>query len=553
MKKHMKKIASVLTVASILGTSVITPFNALSEIPVKAAVSATAPIYTAPTEFPAYKEFSKTNVSVYLPLIEFYGVYLEIDMTKLSNGYGLQVKLPDGTTKTQYSTTAAGVSEKMYIDVLSQEYTKNTRISINVISPAAKIVEQNDVALTGADFIGDAEKGLQDFGQKVYNLYQNQMFVTLATGITAADVDAAENAALTVEESSEKFRLMNLLNEAHQQFDTLTYIKIKQQNEVARKAVNELFTNNTPTSGTIKSTLTQSAFDAAKTLVNQLIDSTQKTAMLADLQQAQNLLKASSVSLTVAPFQLGKDNYVTGQFSGDVAKISLTVNGGTEGVKVGVTPSVLKYYAKNVILKDTDDVLLTAYDTKGTVLGTKKVTVEKQVVTTGSIDSITPFKIGTDNYVTGKYSGDVAKISLTVNGVEGTKVGVTPPDLKYYAKGVILKDTDIVKLTAYDVTGKVLDTETVTIAKQVVTSGFITSIAPFKIGTDNYITGQYTGDVAKISLTVNGVEGVKVPVTPSAIKYYAKTVILNTTDKAVLTTYDINGKVLDTETVSTTK
>ncbi|WP_186008531.1 immunoglobulin-like domain-containing protein, partial [Paenilisteria newyorkensis] len=48
-------------------------------------------------------------------------------------------------------------------------------------------------------------------------------------------------------------------------------------------------------------------------------------------------------------------------------------------------------------------------------------------------------------------------------------------------------------------------------------------------------------------------EGVKVPVTPPAIKYYAKTVILNTTDKAVLTAYDINGKVLDTETVSTTK
>ncbi|WP_425324810.1 immunoglobulin-like domain-containing protein [Listeria grandensis] len=42
----------------------------------------------------------------------------------------------------------------------------------------------------------------------------------------------------------------------------------------------------------------------------------------------------------------------------------------------------------------------------------------------------------------------MAKISLTVNGVEGVKVPVTPSDLKYYAKTVILKDTDNVTLTA---------------------------------------------------------------------------------------------------------
>ncbi|WP_186008553.1 immunoglobulin-like domain-containing protein, partial [Paenilisteria newyorkensis] len=48
-------------------------------------------------------------------------------------------------------------------------------------------------------------------------------------------------------------------------------------------------------------------------------------------------------------------------------------------------------------------------------------------------------------------------------------------------------------------------------------------------------------------------EGVKVPVTPPAIKYYAKTVILNTTDKVTLTAYDITGKVLDTKIVSATK
>ncbi|WP_036080429.1 hypothetical protein [Listeria cornellensis] len=138
MKNKMRRIVSVLTVASILGTSIVTPFNVLFETTVKAAVLATAPIYTAPTEQPASKNFSKTNVSAYLPLIEFYDVYLEIDMTKIAKGYGLQVKLPDGTIHTQYSTTAAGASEKMYVDVLNQKYNKNTRISINVIYQMGK-------------------------------------------------------------------------------------------------------------------------------------------------------------------------------------------------------------------------------------------------------------------------------------------------------------------------------------------------------------------------------------------------------------------------------
>ncbi|WP_376701074.1 toxin Cry1Ac domain D-VI-related protein [Listeria grandensis] len=60
-------------------------------------------------------------------------------------------------------------------------------------------------------------------------------------------------------------------------------------------AVSDLFTNNLQTSGTIKSTVTQSAIDAAKALVNQLTDSTQKTALLANVQLAQSLLNITQL------------------------------------------------------------------------------------------------------------------------------------------------------------------------------------------------------------------------------------------------------------------
>ncbi|WP_430535673.1 immunoglobulin-like domain-containing protein [Listeria rocourtiae] len=627
MNNKMKKLVSALTVTSIIGTSIVAPFNVLSDTTVKAAVSATAPIYTAPTQQPASKNFSKTNISAYLPLIEFYDVYLEIDMTKIAKGYGLQVKLPDGTIHTQYSTTAAGVSEKMYVDVLNQKYNKNTRISINVIYPDGKILEQNDAALTAADFVGDFENGLQDFGQKVYNLYQNSMLATVATEITQADVDAAENAALTVEDSAEKARLLVLLNEAHQQFDTNMNLQIKQQNEKARQAVNELFLNNTPTSGAIKPSLSQFAVNTAKALVNQLPDSPQKQAMLADVQMAQTLLnslhstlppsistdaanailglftnnnpstnvlkpttdqqaindvqklvdavvdttvKASmqkdldkaqnllnatktpvNFDLTVAPFKLGKDNYVTGQFSGDVAKISLTVNNNTEGSKISVTGPDFKYYANNVIRSQTDTVKLTAYDSNGKVLGTKTVTVTKDAPT-GAISSITPFQLGKDGYVTGTFTGDIVKVELQVNKVPLQRINVTGGTIKYYAKPNITKTTDVVELVAFNAAGDVVSTKAVTFASTGTgsTNGNVT-VNPFLLGTDGYVKGQFTGDVTKISLTVNNVKGstISVPTTGPDFQYYAKTVIKNRTDMVVLTAYNALGGVIKTVTV----
>ncbi|MBC1603173.1 hypothetical protein HCJ39_00320 [Listeria rocourtiae] len=559
MKNKVRRIVSVLTVTSILGTSIVTPFNVLSETTVKAAVLSTAPIYTAPTEQPAFKNFSKPNISAYLPLIEFYDVYLEIDMTKIAKGYGLQVKLPDGTIHTQYSTTAAGVSEKMYVDVLNQKYNKNTCISINVIYPDGKILEKNDAALTAADFVGDFENGLQDFGQKVYNLYQNTMFVTIAQGITQADVDAAENAALNVEDSGEKFRLVQLLNAAHQQFDENAYAQLRQQNEAARKAVNGLFNNDTPTSGAVKSNLTQSAIDAAKNLVNQLVGSTQKTMMLADIQQAQNLWNATKIpanfDMTVAPFKLGKDNYVTGQFSGDIAKISLTVNNNAEGSKISVAGPDFKYYANNVIRSQTDTVKLTAYDSNGKVLGTKTVTVTKDapvLAPTGAISSVTPFQLGKDSYVTGTFTGDIVKVELQVNKVPLQRINVTGGTIKYYAKPNITKTTDVVELVAFNAAGEVVSTKAVTFASTGTgsTNGNVI-VNPFQLGTDGYVKGQFTGDVAKISLTVNNAKGstISVPTTGSDFQYYAKTLIKNRTDTVTLTAYNALGGVIKTVSV----
>ncbi|EUJ47751.1 immunoglobulin-like domain-containing protein [Paenilisteria rocourtiae] len=264
-----------------------------------------------------------------------------------------------------------------------------------------------------------------------------------------------------------------------------------------------------------------------------------------------NVQKATAGQLTLNPFYLGKDNYITGQFSGDVAKISLTV-GDMEGTKITVTTTDFQYYANKVIRNLTDNAKMTAYDNNGKVLDTKTVTIAKEAGTTGAINSLAPFKIGKDNYVTGQFSGDIAKISLTVNNVEGTKISVSPTDFKYYANNVIRNISDNVKLTAYDNVGKVLDTKTVTVLNGISLPGSIDTIAPFKVGKDSYVTGTFTGDVAKVELQINKVALQRINVTDGTIKYYAKTNITKVTDIIELVGYNTAGDIVSTKVVPVT-
>lgn len=296
-----KQVVSSLTIISILGASIAMPFNVLSEAPVEAAVLATAPKYTAPITQMPYLTFTKTNVSNYLPTISFNGVYLVVDITKLPKGYGLQTTLPDGTIDKQYSTTAVGVAQSISIYMTYQEFSKNTTMNIHVISPDGKIVEQNNAVLTAADFVGTFGTGLQDFGQKVYNLYENTLFLHLASGVTQADIDVAYAAAQNVAPSYERDRLMDLLDAMQWEFDDNNARALQKEFNTANGAVSDLFVNNLQTSGAIKSTVTQSAIDAAKALVNQLTDSTQKTALLANVQLAQNFLNSTSTPAPTTP------------------------------------------------------------------------------------------------------------------------------------------------------------------------------------------------------------------------------------------------------------
>ncbi|MBC6307347.1 toxin Cry1Ac domain D-VI-related protein [Listeria booriae] len=430
-----KQVVSSLTIISILGASIATPFNVLSEVPVEATVSATAPKYTAPTTQMPYLTFTKTNVSNYLPTISFNGVYLVVDITKLPKGYGLQTTLPDGTIDKQYSTTAAGVAQSIFIYMTYQEFSKNTTMNIHVISPDGKIVEQNNAVLTAADFVGTFGTGLQDFGQKVYNLYENTLFLHLASGVTQADIDVAYAAAQNVAPSYERDRLMDLLDAMQWEFDDNNARALQKEFNTANGAVSDLFVNNLQTSGAIKSTVTQSAIDAAKALVNQLTDSPQKTALLANVQLAQNFLNSTSTPApttpTPAPSATPTSNFVA---SNAVLGLFENNNPSTNALKSttdqqaidavqklvdGVADATVRANmqvdierAKDLLkLKDTaadyslvpNDADITSTAITGTVgkgVTTVRLAIDGVVKKTGTVNTDGTFSVATENFIT---------------------------------------------------------------------------------------------------------------------------------------------------------
>ncbi|MBC1945401.1 hypothetical protein HCJ32_10525 [Listeria booriae] len=251
------------------------------------------------------------------------------------------------------------------------------------------------------------------------------------------------------------------------------------------------------------------------------------------------------ITVTTENFTIGKDSYIKGTYTGDVAKLAIEVNG-TLLQQINATKSPYQYYAKGKVTEATDQVYVITYDSNGKQLEKTKVDVKNQ---TKSTLTPKPFYIGKDNYITGQLAGDITKFSLTVNGTEYTRISVTTaPEFKYYANNIIKSATDTVRINGYSATGSLLDSQPVTIVNNI--TGKITSADAFKIGKDSYISATYTGDITKAELQVNGKALQRIGVTNGTIKYYAKTNITNTTDEVKLVTYNSAGQRADSKIIT---
>ncbi|EUJ44346.1 immunoglobulin-like domain-containing protein [Listeria riparia] len=299
--------------------------------------------------------------------------------------------------------------------------------------------------------------------------------------------------------------------------------------------------------GTINATGTPYKYYAGKniTSTNDSVTVVAYDANGKELDRANVPLKkeaATTGTITANTFTIGQDSYVKGNLTGDVAKVKMLVNGKSY-VTISASGTSYQYYASGKILSAKDAVTMIAYDTNGKELDRANVPV-KEAMTTGTITANT-FTIGKDGYVKGNVTGDVSRVKMIINGVSYPVIGVTGSNYQYYANGKILSNNDAVTMVAYDNKGKELARTNVSVVKEnVPTTGTITA-NKFTIGKDGYITGNLTGDVAKIKMVVDGKSSTLVAAKEGAYKYYAGGKIASVNDAVTMIAYDAKGNELD--------
>ncbi|MGJ8730908.1 immunoglobulin-like domain-containing protein [Listeria aquatica] len=249
--------------------------------------------------------------------------------------------------------------------------------------------------------------------------------------------------------------------------------------------------------------------------------------------------------LTVNPFVLEKDHYITGSYTGDVKKVAVLLDS-EKGQTITVQEDgSYSYYIGNKLQSGLHTAWMIAYDEVGKELNRKQIELV-HYVTTGSI-STTPFVLEKDSYVTGTYEGDVTKIALEVDGEMRQSIAVpkNSPNYRYYLdkRNELQTGEHEVNIIAYDTAGKELDRKPVELTHYI-TSGSL-SVNPFVLGKDSYVTGSYTGDVKKVAIEINGERGQVITVPADGnYKYYIRG-LQATDEKIFMVAYDLSGKELD--------
>ncbi|WP_252371116.1 immunoglobulin-like domain-containing protein, partial [Listeria newyorkensis] len=440
---------------------------------------------------------------------------------------------------------------------LTQEDITNTQNLINQVTDADKKaalqadLEKAKTQLADKEAQAQAEKEAQDKAREaVNNLFENKdPNGNITARLTQEDITNAQNLINQVTDTDKKAALQADLEKVKTQLaeKEAQAQAEKEAQDKAREAINNLFENKDP-KGNILSSITQEDVTHAQNLINQVTDADKKAALQADLEKAKQQLAerlATTGTVKTDAFTIGTDKYVTGTYTGDVARISLFQDG-MEYKGATVKNGTFSFYAADKKIKKDQTIIMVAYDKYGKELSQEKVTF---VVSTEGKITPNEMTIPGDKNITGTYTDDVKSVAVTINGTVYKGGTVANGEFKFYSQDKIKAATDKVSIQAFDSAGKLLDTKTVKIkAPVVVTAGDIT-LDTYTIG-DKNITGTYTGDVKSVTVTVNGTayKGGTFNA-DGTFKFYALDKIKAADDVIAIQAFDKAGKVLDTQTI----
>ncbi|MFC4652864.1 immunoglobulin-like domain-containing protein, partial [Lactococcus nasutitermitis] len=250
-------------------------------------------------------------------------------------------------------------------------------------------------------------------------------------------------------------------------------------------------------------------------------------------------------TVTPTSFDVSKDSRISGTYEGDVARVRVELNGTLLSSSASATNGNFSYYIGRQIKSVQDEVYVIGYDKDGNELYRKQLDITK-ADTKGEV-APNEFSMAGGSKITGTFSGDVAKVQVEVNGNLLPEGGtVDSGQFSYYVGQKITSENDKVFVVAFDKDGKELDRKEVPLKA---TSGTVTP-DNFVLKTSK-ITGDFSGDVAKVQVEVNGSElSVGGTFADGKFSYYVGSNIVNTTDEVYVVAYDKNNKELDKKLLS---
>ncbi|MBF8807386.1 MAG: hypothetical protein IC227_01925 [Enterococcus lacertideformus] len=246
---------------------------------------------------------------------------------------------------------------------------------------------------------------------------------------------------------------------------------------------------------TPKAENTQEQINAVKAKVDALKAGEAKTALLAKVQKAQDALEAKhQQKITLNPYTLG-DEYVTGTITGAIKKFQIIVNGQTYEPGFKLVNGKFEVYVGNRVPEGTKNFTLKDFNVAGTQVASQTVEVQAPAL------SVDKYILGSE-YMTGSYTGNsIKKLRLTVDGkVYEPGFKLVNGKFEVYIGNKINSNSKVIKLEGLDKAGKTIAEQNVTLEKPQL------HMDDYTRGNE-YLTGTIEGEgVKKFKLIIDGKE-----------------------------------------------
>ncbi|MBC1435198.1 hypothetical protein HB848_07570 [Listeria rocourtiae] len=374
-----------------------------------------------------------------------------------------------------------------------------------------------------------ANQAKQDAAKKaVDELFNNNTPSSNAIKPTTdqAAIDAAQDLVNKVTDPATKAALQADVDKAQSLLDAKKAAAAAEQakQDAAKKAVDELFNNNTPSSNAIKPTTDQAAIDAAQALVNKVTDPAAKAALQADVDKAQSLLDAKNAAAEQAKQDAAK-KAVDELFNNNTPS-SNAIKPTTDQAAIDAAKALVNKVtdpATKAALQANVDKAQNLLDAKNAALTAPK---------------LNPYAI-TEDYITGKVDANTATVELYINGVRSKVSTPTNGDFKLYAKGFGLQIGDTFEVRPVDATGKKGPATTGTVLAKSPSATYGLTANDAGMNAKN-ITGVAGNGFTTVRLAIDGVivkvgqinaDGTYSIATDNKIKVGSKVEVVGYTDK----------------------